>query len=177
MLIKSLKILHTLGAIGLTGAVAVHLILLGIAPEPEAIEEYAVIRGNIAAISNGLLLPSLALVFLTGLLSMAFYAGFRQAGWVWIKGILSFSIFSATLAFIHGNAVQSAAGAKAAAAGQIGIDEIPRAVNNEPMVLLVVLIICVANVVLGVWRPRWRSYLDRPRRTAAAQGGAGDENP
>ncbi|ABM61171.1 DUF2269 family protein [Halorhodospira halophila] len=174
MLIKSLKILHTLGAIGLTGAVAVHLILLGIAPDPEAIQEYAVIRGSIAAIANWLLLPSLAVVFLSGLLSMALYAGFRQAGWVWIKGILSFSIFSATLAFIHGNAMQTAAAAEAAAAGRIGVDEIPRYVNNEPLVLWVVLIICIANVVLGVWRPRWRSYLDRPRRSVdAEQGGAG----
>jgi len=155
MLIKSLKILHTLGAIGFTGAVAVHLILLGLAPEPTtAIEEYAVIRGSIAAIGNWLLLPSMAVVFLSGLISMALYTGFRQAGWVWIKGILSFSIFSATLAFIHGNAVQVAAAAEAAAAGRIGVDEIPRNVHNEPLVLWVVLIICIANVVLGVWRPR-----------------------
>ncbi|MFP4147808.1 MAG: DUF2269 family protein [Halorhodospira sp.] len=162
MLIKSLKFLHTLGAIGMTGAIAVHLLLLGIAPSPEeAIQEYAVIRGNIAVISSWLLLPSLALVFLTGLLSMAFYAGFRQAGWVWIKAIISYSIFSASLAFVHGNAIQVASGAEAAAAGRIEIEAIPRHVNNEPLVLWVVLIICIANVVLGVWRPRWRSYLDR----------------
>ncbi|MFP4130168.1 MAG: DUF2269 family protein [Halorhodospira sp.] len=162
MLKKTLKILHTLGSIGLTGAVAAHLVLLGMAPGPEAIQEHAVVRGAIAEISGWLLLPSLAAVLLSGLLSMALYRPFREAGWVWLKAILSLSVAGSILIHVHGTAIRSAEATQAAADGEIPLDRIPQYVHNEALVLWLILLVCIANVVLGVWRPR-AERLNRPR--------------
>ncbi|MBK1725990.1 DUF2269 family protein [Halorhodospira neutriphila] len=171
MLRKTLKILHTLGSIGLTGAVAVHLVLLGMAPGPEAIQEHAVIRSAIAEVSGWILLPSLAVVFLSGLLSMAFYRPFRNAGWVWLKAILSLSVFGSILIHVHGTAIRTAEATRAAADGEIPVDRIPQYVHNEALILWIILLVCIANVVLGVWRPRAERWLgpQRAARGAPAQ--------
>ena len=169
MIKKTLKILHTLGSIGLTGAVAVHLLLLGMAPGPESIAEHAVIRNAIAEIANWILLPSLAVVFLSGLLSMAYHRPFLQLGWVWIKAILSLSVFTSILVFVHGTAIRTAEVTQAAADGEIRVDEIPQYVHNEALVLWIILLVCIANVVLGIWRPRAERFA-RPRPAASVRG-------
>ncbi len=81
---RLLKFLHTMGAIGLMGAMAALLVLLGRTPSPTAIEGYALIRGAMGAVATWLFLPSLALTLLAGLLSIAQRA-FHNAGWAWAK--------------------------------------------------------------------------------------------
>ena len=61
---KTLKFLHTLAACGIIGGIGCHMILLIFAPQgtPAA---YADMRQSISAISNYVLVPSLAIVLVS----------------------------------------------------------------------------------------------------------------
>ena len=54
-------------------------------------------RQAIAAIARYVLLPSLALVLVTGLLAIAATRGYHDAGWAWVKALLGIGVFEATL--------------------------------------------------------------------------------
>jgi fructose-specific phosphotransferase system IIC component len=84
---KSLKILHTLAACGMVGAVLAYMVLLLAAPQDTA-TAYAELRQSIAALCDYLLLPSLALVLVSGLLSMAVHRPFLDKRWAWLKAAL-----------------------------------------------------------------------------------------
>lgn len=85
---KIMKCLHTAGALGITGAVAAHLVLLSVLPDLETLAEAAALRSGIAALATWLLLPSLLLVLVSGLLAIAACPQFGNAGWVWVKVVL-----------------------------------------------------------------------------------------
>ncbi len=152
---KATKLLHTLGGIGLTGAIVTHIILLSIAPEPTSLVAYAAIREAAAVLSRWLLLPSLTLVLISGLWSMAVHPPFRDTGWVLAKLLLGLSIFEGSLVSIQGPAERAARQAAAALAGEIDPATLPGPMDDEWGALWVVLSIALANVVLGVWRPRF----------------------
>ena len=75
---RFLKLMHEIGGIGMTGALAAHLILVLTAPDT-SLAEYAAVRQSILAVSKYLLLPSLLVVLLSGLLAMAVHYPFCQA--------------------------------------------------------------------------------------------------
>jgi hypothetical protein len=151
---KSLKFLHSLGAAGMTGALLVHLILLSISPEPVALAAYSATRAAIAAVTTWLLLPSLTLMLVSGLLAIAAYPPFGNLAWVWVKLALSLSIFQPVLMWVHGPAVLQAQLAAAAIVHGVPVD-ITMAVRNEQAMLWVIFAVCVANIVLAIWRPRF----------------------
>ena len=62
--------MHTIGAIGLTGAMACLLVLLSFTPAPASLSEYAVMRAAMGGIATWIFLPSLALTLVAGLLAM-----------------------------------------------------------------------------------------------------------
>jgi hypothetical protein len=67
---KWLKSLHEIAAIGVAGTLAAYLVLVATAPEDSPVA-YAAVRGAIAALVKWLLVPSLALVLVSGLLAIA----------------------------------------------------------------------------------------------------------
>lgn len=115
---RILKILHELGAIGLTGALAAYMILLMTAPD-DSLAEYAAVRRGIEAISGWLLVPSLMLTLVSGLLAIAAYSPFQNAWWVWIKAALGFPMFEGTLITIDATAQHAAALSAQAVAGEV----------------------------------------------------------
>jgi uncharacterized membrane protein YgdD (TMEM256/DUF423 family) len=102
-----LKFLHELGAIGVIGALGAYVILLLAAPA-HAPTEYAVVRQAIAAIANWMLLPSLAVVLISGLLAIAAHRPFMDARWVGVKALLGLSMFEGTLVAVAANARRGA---------------------------------------------------------------------
>ena len=58
---RALKFLHTMGAIGMMGAMACLLVLLAFTPPPTPVSEYAVMRAAMGAIATWIFLPSLGL--------------------------------------------------------------------------------------------------------------------
>ena len=155
---RLLKFLHTMGAIGLLGALASLLVLLDAAPPKSALAGYAAVRAAMAAVSTWIFLPSLGLSLLAGLLAIAVNRAFHNAGWAWLKLVSGVLLFEGGLQSVHGpmrdEAERSAAalashGDPATLAASLG-----SSLGNERAALWVLLAVATANVVLGIWRPR-----------------------
>lgn len=164
---KTVKVLHSLAAAGLVGGLVAYMLLLVWSP-PETPEAYAVLRQQIAIVSNGLLLPSLAIALVTGLLSMMVHQPFMEKGWVWLKAALGILMFKGVLTIVSAKADHAATVAARIAAGEAPPDALDRLLALEWWTLVVVLLITVANYVLGVWRPNSLRPTGNRRRPSAA---------
>lgn len=158
---KTIKILHTFAAGGLIGGLLAYMVLL-IGTTPDTTFAYAQQRTAIAALSNYLLLPSLALALISGLLSMAVHRPFQDKGWVLLKAALGLLMFKGVLTVIGAKADYAAALSKRVAEGGVAADVLNRTVAYEWYTLFVVLAITLANIVLGVWRPNLSRRLGTP---------------
>jgi hypothetical protein len=152
---KLLKFLHTMGGIGLTGALIVQLLMLQNMPETSDLVAYATARQQMGLVAKWLLFPSLAAVLVSGLLSMAWTDAFHGAGWVWMKLALGVSVFEGTLVAIQGPARREAERAAEALAGNFDPSLLGATASSEYKSTLVILAVAVINVVLAVWRPRF----------------------
>lgn len=150
---QTLKFLHTLASSGLIGALACYIVVLLCAPSGTQ-QTYADMRQTISAISNYLLLPSLFVALVTGLLSMAVHRPFQEKRWVWIKALLGIGMFEATLAIIQSKATTAAVVARKIADGTEPPGALDAALSTEWSSLYAILALSIANVVLGVWRPK-----------------------
>lgn len=151
---KVLKILHTLAACGLIGGLGCYMILLYMAPH-ESPAAYAGLRQAIASVSNYLLLPSLAIATVSGLLSMMVHRPFLDKGWVWFKAALGILMFKGVLTIVGAKANEAAVVSRKIADGEPAAKVLDAALFNEWATLGVVLVLSVANVVVGIWRPRF----------------------
>ena len=77
---RFLKALHQIGGIGLAGSLAACIVLVATAPT-DTLVGYAAVRQGIAAISQWLLVPSLAIVLINGLLAIAANRAYHDADW------------------------------------------------------------------------------------------------
>ena len=166
---KAMKFLHTAGAVGITGAVAAHLVLLTALPELTTLAEAAALRAGILAVATWLLLPSLVLVLVSGLLAIAAHPQFGNAGWVWVKVALGLAIFEATLVSVQRPATRNLEYTLDAMAGTISPEELAGMLHSEWGPLWVILAICIANIVLGIWRPRLTRRRAEARTAPAAE--------
>ena len=116
---RTLKFLHTLGAIGLTGALAAQIVLLSRLPAPGSLAEYAALRGAMGALAEWILLPSLGITLVSGLLAMSMTHAFHNAGWAWLKLALGVSMFEGTLITVQGPAQKEAELSARALAGDL----------------------------------------------------------
>lgn len=160
---KALKIMHSIAAGGLIGGLACYAILLLAAPQ-ETPAAYADLRRSIAAISDWVLLPSLALAVLSGLVAMIVHRPFLDLGWVWIKALLGILMFKGVLTIVSAKADHAATMSARIASGEAPPDALAELLMLEWGTLAIVGAIAVANVVLGVWRPK---LMRLPARTAA----------
>ncbi|MDX2266398.1 MAG: hypothetical protein NW215_15665 [Hyphomicrobiales bacterium] len=151
---RFLKFAHTLGAVGLMGAAACLLVLLRFLPDPSALAEYAQMRAGMAAVSKWVFMPSLTLTLLAGLLSMAATKGFQDAGWVLIKLATGVLVFEMGLVGVDGPMGKEAALAAEALKGNAGAGKLGASLGSEATTLWLLMGVSVANVALGVWRPR-----------------------
>ena len=137
---KLLKVLHEIGSVGVLGAFATCLVLIAAAPSPHELLAYAAARQGIAAIAKWLLVPSLALVLISGLLAMVANDGYMEAGWAWIKALLGLSMFEGSLVTVSASARHAA--------------QLAEVLRTERGGLWLLMVIAIANIVLAVWRPR-----------------------
>ncbi|MEM0986703.1 MAG: DUF2269 family protein [Pseudomonadota bacterium] len=163
---KTVKLLHSVAAAGLIGGLAAYMALLVAAPQgnPEA---YAGLRQSIQALSDYVLLPSLMLGLVSGLLSMVVHTPFLDRGWVWVKAILGILMFKGVLTIVHAKADYAAGKAAEIAAGTAPPDALDQLLSLEWGTLWAVMAISIANVVLGVWRPKMIRSAPRPVAKAA----------
>jgi len=151
---KLVKVLHEIGAVGVLGAFAASLVLIATAPGPDALLAYAASRQGIAAIARWLLVPSLALVLVSGLLAMLANDAYIDAGWAWIKALLGLSMFEGALVTVAASARHAAELSALAAAGHADAALLAQVLRTERGGLWLLLLLALANIVLAVWRPR-----------------------
>lgn len=151
---RLLKALHEIGAIGVMGALATCVVLAWTAPTDSPVG-YAAVRQGIAEVSKWILVPSLAIVVVSGLLSMAVTDAFHDAGWAWLKALLGLAMFEGTLLTVSGSARRAAELSAEAAAGQADPAQLAAVLRTEWGGLWLLLALSLANIVLAVWRPRF----------------------
>lgn len=150
---KALKFLHTFASCGLIGALLGYMIVLITAPQDIA-RSYAEARQTISALCNYLLLPSLAIALVSGLLSMAVHRPFQEQRWAWVKALLGLGMFESTLGIIQSKANYAATVSAKIVTGEATPDTLTTAIANEWYALGAIMALSIANIVLGVWRPR-----------------------
>lgn len=151
---RSLKLLHEIGTVGVMGAVASMIVLSAFARDLEP-DAFAVARAAIHDVSRLLLLPSLALVLVSGFLAMGWSRAFHGADWVWVKALMTPLVFESTVVVVDQPARAAAEAARAIAAGDPSAQEaLAVALRQQQWGLWLVLFIYTANVVLSIWRPR-----------------------
>lgn len=150
---RVLKFLHTLASCGLVGALLVYALIL-ITVRDVSPEIYAMARHTISDVCNYLLLPSLALALITGLLAMAVHRAFLDTRWAWLKALLGLSMFEATFAIVQSKATTAAVETAKILAGDGDRIALAEALANEWWSLGAVLALSMAQIALGIWRPR-----------------------
>ncbi len=157
---RTIKFLHTMGAIGFMGGLAALLVLETRTPAPAvSLADYALLRSIMAEIARWIVLPSLLLTLAPGLLAIGVTRAFHDARWARAKAATGVLVFAGGL---HALApVQEEARLAAEAlAGRLDPANLSGVVPGETGTIWVLLAVSAANVVLGVWRPR----LGRPAR-------------
>ncbi|MBX9992530.1 hypothetical protein [Phreatobacter oligotrophus] len=151
---RLLKFGHSMGAIGLMGALACLLVLDHLAPPPSDLKSFALMRGAMAEITNWILLPSLILTLIPGLIAIAATPAFHNAGWVWAKAASGILVFAGGLHAI-GPLQDLGRQSTEALAGRIDVATLSAGIApNEAMTLWILLAVSTANVVLAIWRGR-----------------------
>lgn len=172
---KTLKFLHTMAAIGFIGAIATFIVLHAALPEPTDLERFAALRVAMGAVAEWILLPSMGLVIVSGLLSIAATRAFQDAGWVWAKLALGILVFEGTLVYVQAPMQRAARRAQAALDGEIPVGELSGTLGAEWGSFWIIGAVAVVNVVLGVWRPRFKRSSDLRRAARGRQGPAEPE--
>ena len=151
---RFLKFLHTMGAIGLMGSMASLLVMTSLVPTPTALDGYALMRGAMGAIATWIFFPSLGLTLVAGLLAIGLNRSFHGAGWAWAKLATGILIFEGGFVSVLGPLQEEADRSARALAGEIDPATLAWSLGTERNAIWVLLAVSMANVVLGVWRPR-----------------------
>jgi hypothetical protein len=153
MLARSLKWLHEIGAIGTLGSFAACIVLLVTAPTASPVAFAAVMQG-IAAIAKWLMVPSLAIVLLSGLLAIAATEAYMNAAWAWVKALLGIGVFEGTLLTVGSSAKHAAELSALAVLGSGDPAQLAQLLRTEWGGLWIQTALAFINIVLAVWRPR-----------------------
>ena len=139
---------HDIASIGFGGGVAACLVI-NLAANRASVSEFAAARNAFAAIAQYVLIPSMAVVVVSGLIAMMATRGCQDAGWAWVKAVLGVSVFVATVRLVGSGSKQTELAA--AATDPSMLDAMLRSERN---MLLVLIALCVVNILFAVWRPR-----------------------
>jgi uncharacterized membrane protein len=149
-----MKFLHTIGAIGLMGAMLCLIVLLGVGPNPTSLAEYALMSAAMSRIGTWIFMPCLALTLIAGLLAIAANRAYHSAGWAWAKLASGILVFEWGFTAILGRLREEADLSARAFTGEVDTAELAAFVGAERNSLWMLLAVATANVVLGIWRPR-----------------------
>lgn len=155
-----MKFLHTMGAIGLMGAMLCLVVLLGFAPAPTSLAEYALMRAAMGGIATWIFMPSLALTLIAGLLAIGVNKAYHSAGWAWAKLASGILVFEWGFTAILGPMQEAAESTARALAGEVDVATLSVSLSAERNSLWVLLAVATANVILGIWRPRLTNLPD-----------------
>ncbi len=160
---KVLKLMHWAGAIAVLGGMVVMMLLVATAPDRSAdLAGYAAVRGSLSTLANWVIVPGLGVTLFSGLMGMAIHPPFHSAGWALTKALSGLVLFESSLATIVAPADEAARVTAQALAGDIDQAAMVAGINDIWGAWWVLLAIAVLNVVLGIWRPRFRRRVEAP---------------
>lgn len=158
-----LKFGHSMAAMALLGSLAALLVVYQQLPVPaDNLEVYAQLRVAMERITTLVTLPSLVASIVLGLLSMAFVSGFHNAPWAWAKLLTGVLMLEGSLLGILGPIQREATRALAAMSDLAWVEQLGSTVIAEQRSIWAVGAIATVNVILGVWRPRFRARAATP---------------
>ena len=157
---RTLKFMHTMGAIGLMGAMACLLVLLSLTPAPAELASYALMRGAMGAVATWIFFPSLGLTLVAGLLAIGFNPGYHNAGWAWAKLGTGILVFESGFVGVLGPMQEEARLSAQALAGLVEAKTLAGSTSAERGTLWVLLAVATVNVAFGIWRPRFTRLRD-----------------
>ncbi len=157
---RLMKFLHTIGAIGLMGAMVCLVLLLGFTPAPTSLSEYALMRAAMGGIATWIFMPSLALTLIAGLLAIGVNKAYHSAGWAWAKLASGILVFEGSFTAILGPLQEEAELGVNAVGGKVDVATLSASMTAERNALWVLLAVATANVILGIWRPRLTNLKD-----------------
>lgn len=149
-----LKFLHTMGAVGLLGAMASLLVLLSMLPPAASLAEYAMMRRGMSSIATWIFFPSLGVTLISGLVAIAYSKGYHNAGWAWAKALSGVLLFESGFVGVLGPMQQEAERSAAVLAGKAEPSILAASLAAERNTLWILLAVATFNVVFGIWRPR-----------------------
>jgi uncharacterized membrane protein len=153
-----LKFGHSMTAISFLGSVIVLWVMIAQLPPPEgALEVYVAQRQLMAQIASMVMMPSLLISLLFGMASMAAVSGFHSAPWAWAKLVTTVLMLEGSLLGIQSPIKREAALAEKALLDPTHIAGLAQNLSSEQMSLVLIGVVAMANVALGVWRPRFRA--------------------
>ena len=136
------------------GAMACLIVLLRFTPAPSSLSEYARMRGAMGGIANWIFFPSLGLTLISGLLAIGVTRAYHNAGWAWVKLASGILIFEWGFVAIQGPMQQEAELSAHALAHEVDPAALAASLGAEWNSLWVMIAVAMANVILGIWRPR-----------------------
>jgi uncharacterized membrane protein len=148
-----LKFIHTVGAAGLTGAIAALALILILAPASTSTALYVPMMAVLAKAAAWIIGPSMVLTVISGLLAILATPAFYDVGWVWLKAATGLLVLEGGLHVI-GPLQEEAKRGAGALAGSVDPASVARLFTDESNTLWVLLAVSLANIALGVWRPR-----------------------
>lgn len=135
------------------GGMAVLVVILVVAPPSMSPASYWTLMNAMAKIAAWVILPSMVLTVIAGLLAIAVFPPFHDAGWVWLKAATGILILEGGL-HVAGPIQEEAKRGAAALADGLDPAVMARMFTSERNTLWVLLAVSAANIALGVWRPR-----------------------
>lgn len=154
---RLLKFLHTTAGAGLTGGAAALALVLLLTPVSIDDASYTALIVGTSHIAAWVIGPSMVVTVITGLLAMVAHPPFQDAGWVWVKAATGILVLLAGLHII-GPLQEEAARAARGLADSSDAAEVARLFQAEINTAWVMLGVSIANIALGVWRPRLPKY-------------------
>ena len=142
------------------GSMACLVALISFAPPPTLASGYVSTCAAMAAIAKWVFFPSLVLTLIAGLLAIAASPIFHNAGWAWAKAATGIVVFEAGLVNIQGPIQAEADRSAGAPLDQLDPIGIAHFYSVERITLWLMLAVALANVVLGIWRPRFSGRRD-----------------
>ena len=155
---KLLKFGHSMTAITFLGSVVSLWVLHHYLPPPEeALEIYVAERQMMERVATLVMMPSLLLTLLFGLASFAAVPGYNVAPWAWGKLISTVLMLEGSLLGIQSPIKREAELGTIALTDITLVSELALKLDAERGSLVIIGLVAIANVALGIWRPKLRS--------------------
>ncbi len=149
---KLLKLLHLVGLGLFLGSILSHVVASSLGGTPGGSAEFIMARRQILLASEVVTMPGLVLLVATGL-GLLILARPR-ARWMWVHGALGLVVLLVAAAIVMPTVNAILGGALAGAAGSGDATAVAARYQLESVVGGLNVLLALAIMVLGVWRPR-----------------------